>query len=970
MKKITRISITIVLLAFILQIWMPHASSDPIHRGELRGLWVATVLNIDYPSKPTEEPEVLKAEALKILDHAADMGLNAVFLQVRPASDAIYKSRYFPWSKYLTGKQGQAPKDGFDPLAFWIAEAHNRGIELHAWINPYRGTKKTAVELNHDLASLDATNPIRLKPDWIVKHTDGNFYYDPGLPEVRQLVIDGVLEIIENYDIDGIHFDDYFYPGKDFNDKAAYEKYGKGYSNINDWRRENVNLLIRDLSEAIKQTQKNIRFGISPFGIWANSNTNPLGSDTKGMQSYYDQFADTRKWVKEGWIDYIAPQIYWNIGFAVADYSKLLSWWKDTVNGTEVDLYIGQAAYRAGNPDPSSPWYGISEIEKQLQLNTHSPEVKGSIFFSYKSFENNPALAGAVKAFYEKKDGFTVRVPVSVSRPADNIKTGLSQYYLNGASDPEQPLFLNGKPVENRSPQGYFGILVPLEKGANQFTFSQEGSYVTRVIFRETPSAAAKKLSAAEIPAASVFPKEQEYRTPGEKITLSCQAPIGSKVTVNLGGKSYTMKPSGLSASGQGIFADTYTHVYTIPTYAGTPRIIDLGTPVYTMNYKGATKTSKAPAKIGVVMKNAPFYAEVVKSVADTYSTPTTGNGAAYELYSGMTDYVTGMTGNFVRLSSGQWINKKDVKTYATQSPLTTKIQKAEYSTGEKWDTLNIDLSKLTTVFSSFDGNVVKLDISAAAGGVIPTLPEEAMVSSVAVLQNTNSLQYTLTLKKDHFIEGYFIEKTPTGIALMLKRPVVSVGGDQPLAGITIMIDPGHGGSDTGALGPLGAANAEKSINLNTALKLQQELEQLGAIVLMTRNTDIDVSLEERLAASRNARPDLFISIHANSMGDNVDIAKIDGFSVFYREKLAQLASEKVFMHTLDTLKRNSKGLHNKNFYVTRGTWAPSILIESGFVPNPYEYEWLINDEDQALLAKTLAEAILQYFSTPKSPIK
>lgn len=966
MKRISRISVSIILLALALYTLIPGTSSDAMHRGELRGLWVATVLNIDYPTKPTTEPEILKAEAVRILDYAADMGLNAVFLQVRPASDAIYKSQYFPWSKYLTGTQGQAPKDDFDPLKFWIEEAHKRGIELHAWVNPYRGTKKTAAESNHDFASLHASNPARVNPNWIVKHTDGNLYYDPGLPEVRQLVIDSILEIINNYDVDGIHFDDYFYPSKDFNDKATYEKYGKGFGNINDWRRENVNLLIRDLSKAIKSTSKNVRFGVSPVGIWANNSTNPLGSDTKGMQAYYDQFADSRKWVKEGWLDYIAPQIYWNIGFAVADYSKLLSWWANTVEDTGVDLYIGQAAYRAGNPDPKSPWYGVEEIKKQLELNLKNPEVKGSIFFSYNSFNKNPMLSKEVQGFYKQQNAAVVEIPLSVSRPADNMKTNLNQLYFNGSSDPRKPLYLNGQLVENRSAKGYFGVLVPLEEGENSFTFSQGSAMVTRVIYRESASAAGKKMSAAEIPAASVFPQDQEYRMPGEKITLSCQAPAGSKVTVSIGGKSYTMNSSGLTASKEGFLADTFTYVYTIPDYSGTPRVIDLGVPEYKMDYNGLVKTNKAPAKIGVIMKNAPFYAEVVEETIDTYATPNSSNGAAYELYNGMVDYVTGMTEGYVRLLSGQWINQKGIKTYAGRSQLEAALKKAEYNIGERWETLQVDLSSPVPAFPSFDGNVVKLEISTAAKGILPDLPKNSVFSSVSILQKGQSVQYVLTLKEDQSIEGYFVEKTPEGIRLNVKKPVAAVGGDKPLSGISIMLDPGHGGTDTGALGPLGLENSEKTINLNTALKLQTELERLGATVLMTRTTDVDLSLQARLAASRNARPDMFISIHANSMADNVDISKVDGFSVFYREKFAQVPAETVFRQVMDNLGRNNKGVHNKNFYVTRGTWTPSILIESGFVPNPNEFEWLIDENEQILLAKNIADAVVKYFKTPK----
>jgi uncharacterized lipoprotein YddW (UPF0748 family) len=219
------------------------ASFNTSSNVDFRGVWVATVVNIDYPSKPTSDSETLKSEAIKVLDNAKATGFNAVFLQVRPTADAFYKSNYFPWSKYLTGTQGIMPSDNFDPLEFWVEEAHKRGIELHAWINPYRITKITYDEPKYDFASLAPSNPAIPHPDWVVKYTDGNLYFDPGIPEVQQLIINSVLEIIQNYNVDGIHFDDYFYPGTDFNDKATYEKYNTVNQNINDWRRSNVNSL-------------------------------------------------------------------------------------------------------------------------------------------------------------------------------------------------------------------------------------------------------------------------------------------------------------------------------------------------------------------------------------------------------------------------------------------------------------------------------------------------------------------------------------------------------------------------------------------------------------------------------------------------------------------------------------------------------------------------------------------------------
>lgn len=961
MKKITKITVVLLVIAMIMPIVIYPSISNASNEPELRGVWVASVVNIDYPSKPTTDVETLKSEAIRILDNAKAMRMNAVFLQVRPAGDALYKSKYFPWSKYLTGVQGQAPINGFDPLEFWVTEAHNRGIQLHAWLNPYRVTKIEGNEPKHNFDSLASNNPAKLHPEWVVKHFDGNLYYDPGIPEVRQLVMDGIMEIVENYDVDGIHFDDYFYPGTSFEDKATFEKYGKAYPDINSWRRANVDALISDISKEIKQSSKDVSFGISPFGIWANKSTNPLGSDTKGNQTYYSHYADTRKWVKEGWLDYIAPQIYWNIGYTIADYSKIVAWWEDVVKDTGVKLYIGQAAYKAMNANPDSAWYGVAEIEKQLQYNAKSSGVNGSIFFSYKSLANNPALGAVVRGVYEQKDGIVSSIPVSIARPSSNIKTGLSQFYIDGASDPSKPLLVNGYSVEGRSKSGYFGILVPLQAGPNVFTFYQEGSYSTKVIYRTVPSVAPAKMSAPDIIPASVFPKTQEYRSPGEKVTLSCQAPLGSYVTVKIGNEEFMMKPSAAKPNLPGIFLGTYTFVYTIPSYEGSPGVVDLGAPEYFMNYYAIKKTLKAPASIGVIMKGAPIYAEVSRDVADTYNTPTTSNGASYELYKGMKDYVTAMTGSYVRLSSGQWINKNNVNIIVADAEMSSAVVSASYNVGENWDSMVLGISGSPAAVSSFDGVNLRLDISKTSAAALPVLPADSLVSTVTVSENEDKAQYILTLNAGQRIEGYYVQKTDTGLILNIKRPIKAKDGEQPLAGISIMLDPGHGGNDPGAVGPLGVKYPEKTINLGTATKLKVELEGLGATVLMTRTTDEAVSLESRLAASRNARPDLFISIHANSMGDNVDISKVDGFSVFYREELAKPLAACVFDYTIQSLVRNNKGLHDKNLYVTRGTWTPSILFESGFVPNPNEFEWLIDDSEQTRLAKAVSEAILKY---------
>lgn len=954
--------VMLILLTFLLSLFPSNASVKA--EKDMRGLWVASVLNIDYPSKPTTDSEVLRNEALKILDDAKKAGINAVFLQVRPSSDSFYKSAYFPWSKYLTGTQGKAPDNNFDPLTFWVSEAHKRDIELHAWVNPYRVTKKTDNESTPTTKSLEASHPARLHPDWVVQHTDKNLYFNPGIPEVRKLIVDSVVEIVKNYDIDGIHFDDYFYPSRTFNDTKTFVKYGKGYSNIGDWRRANVNLLVSDVSKAIKKANKNVRFGISPFGIWANKSTNSLGMDTKGLESYYDHYADSRKWVKDGMIDYIAPQIYWNIGYSIADYSKILNWWKDVAKGTNVDLYVGHAAYKAANSSSSSPWYGVDEIGRQLLLNEKTPEVKGSIFYNYTALKNTPALGALIKAVYDKRDnkrdGSSTSTSVTVSRPAKNITTTYSSYYLNGASDSGTVLYLNGKPVENRSQNGYFGILVPLEKGSNIFTFSQGGSYVTRVIYRNTGSTQPAKLSKAEITASSVFPQATEYRMPGEKITLTCTAPTGSKVTVKIGGKTFNMKSSS-SSSTASLIPAKYTYTYTIPSYSGAPRNIDLGSPVYTMNYKGTVQSRKAPAKVGVVMQNSPFYAEVSKEDIDTFATPNSSNGASYELRKGMVDYVTGITGDYVRLLSGLWVRKTSVALYSSKTQLSSSVKSASYNIGDKWDTIKLNYSSSLAATASFDSTNLKVNITSVSSGVIPQLPANGLLTKAEFSKKGNMGQYSFTIRQGKEIDGYYIEKTATGILLHVKRQVKTSKSGGPLSGITIMLDPGHGGSDSGAVGPL-INYPEKDINLKTSLKLRDELEALGAKVLMTRTSDIAVSLSDRLTASRNSKPDMFLSIHANSMADNVDISKINGFSVHYKEALSKTLST-LLANQSGEIGRRNRGIKYDNFYVVRGTWTPSMLIECGFVPNPDEFELLTNEYEQTKLAKSLAEGIARYFS-------
>jgi uncharacterized lipoprotein YddW (UPF0748 family) len=356
---------------------------------QLRGMWIATVTGVDWPKDAGESVARQQAEFRRLLDTAKAMNLNAVFVQIRPNSDAFYPSPYEPWSQWITGTPGKNP--GYDVLAFMLKEAHARNLEFHAWFNPYRVSRQS------DLKKLAAGSPARKHPDWVRKYGDG-LWYDPGLPQVRDLATKAVLDVVRKYDIDAVHFDDYFYPypeSGDFPDKATYKAYGKGMK-LADWRRRNVDTLVQGLSEQIHKAKPWMRFGISPFGVWRNSSSDPAGSDTHALQSYDDIYGDTRKWIKKGWIDYVTPQLYWAIGDDRADYATLVDWWSKQVAGTKVQLSIGQAGYRVGE---DATWKKPAELSKHLTLNQRYPAVRGDVFFSAADLAaNRRGFAARVRA--------------------------------------------------------------------------------------------------------------------------------------------------------------------------------------------------------------------------------------------------------------------------------------------------------------------------------------------------------------------------------------------------------------------------------------------------------------------------------------------------------------------------------------------------------------------------------------------
>ena len=404
MKKITSLVLSLCMI-FILGV-NKNSYADST---DMQAAWITTVYNADWPSVKNN-PTKQKEEMIKILDTLKDMGIDTVMFQARTEGDALYKSKINPWSKVLTGTQGKDP--GYDPLAFVIEEAHKRGMKVHAWLNPYRGTT-----IGTNVNALSTKHQLRKNPSWKLEH-DGRLYFNPELPQVKQHIVDTVAEIVSNYNVDVIHFDDYFYPSKyplSSGDRDGAEANA---------RRNHITEMIKAVKSKIKSIKPSVEFGISPSGIWKNKSSDSLGSNTKGNESYYSDFADTRMWVKNNLVDYIVPQLYWEIGNTAADYETLVRWWSDVVKGINVDLYIGQGIYKD---------VVANQIDTQLAINRKYSSVKGSVYYSSKDIMNNRYdCRNKINNFIQQN-----QLPQDIKGhwAYDSIKQFIDKGYINGYDD-------------------------------------------------------------------------------------------------------------------------------------------------------------------------------------------------------------------------------------------------------------------------------------------------------------------------------------------------------------------------------------------------------------------------------------------------------------------------------------------------------------------------------------------------------
>ena len=941
MKRTINFICIVVLMINLFSITTPisiNASEE-----EVRACWVASVGNLDFPSQMGLSSDALKAEIDTIVHNCVDIGLNTIYFQVRPTGDALYQSEIFPWSIYLTGKQGVPVEGGFDPLEYFVEQAHKSELQLHAWINPYRiGTGSDV------LSKLSSDNPAVLHPEYTVATEDG-LYYNPGLPEVRKLILDGVAEIVENYEIDGIHFDDYFYPysNENFDDAAAYAEYGNGLS-LEDFRRESVNQLVSKVRKTIRQYQRDCQFGISPFGIWANQSVREEGSKTSGLSSYSSIYADSKRWIEEGWLDYICPQIYWSFDHNAAPFDVLVDWWDALCSNYDTKLYIGLALYKVGTDELG--FEDGSIMGRQLEYVSQKNNCSGHCFFRYGTMMENPEGAlDSVRAFYkdETQESSTAKIqmenvqPISLKAaqtlkiisPENGVSVTTSGISVSGTAPAGQAVLVNGVRAVTNS-YGLFAAYVPLQEGNNQIVVSAGGDQKSISVQRQSAASVSKP--------AYLYPTGSVHKGAGEILKVEVQAPAGATVVLQNQWITIPLYPTDEDPC-------LYQGQWTTPVLSRAENVF-LGDFTCVAVYNDQTITTQADLQLVLYPDG---YCQQKELLLDAYQFDDSIGGSQMDhdpLRQGTNVKVCGLEETRALLDNGFWVE---------QSTLGSEENSPNDPLDYEYECVTISCDDTFSYYTEFSDGSLEIVLTT---GQRSTIEIDAENDDLTVEMHRDLSKSVLRLSSlsGRKISGYEVYPQTKRITVYL----CYYSGE--LSGKHIVLDVGHGGEDVGALSAGGLEYpTESELNLVFAKYLYEELIAAGAEVSLLAADATFLALDKRVELTEALAPDLFLSIHHNSTDQTGNFTAASGGLILYSSPVSKSLAEWVAESFRNGVEENGTVLcRRQSLRVCRQTRYPAIMLEVGYLCNPVEYEILCNEDIARKIAKNTVESLQSYFVT------
>ncbi len=952
---------------------------------ELRGVWIASVYNIDYPSAPDLTAEKLKSELDQILDTCEKNGLNTVFFQVRPACDALYESELFPVSSYLSS----SGKLIFDPLEYLIEEGHRRNVRIHAWVNPLRVTVA-----KKELSSLPENSPARRNPHWIVEYADGKLYFNAGLPEVRDFIARGVEEIVQNYQVDGVVFDDYFYPYPvndesgtvaHFDDDEAFALYGSEFENRADWRRSNINAIVKAVYETVHAIDEGCQFGVSPCGVWQNNNGSNGGSDTRGFEGYHSLYCDALAWIEGGYVDYISPQLYWTFETSATPYDHMVRWWNAALDGSNVKLYVSHASYRYEDGEWNSP---EGQLTEQITFARSEKAYRGSVCYGYDEIKRNVhgASDDLISAYQNEiiyMDIVSSGRDITISYPAEGATTAEQNIYIIGMCDPYYPLTVTGGGMTaekiSLTKSGYFSLYVQLKEGENLILFEQNGKEKRLVIHRSASSLGGnqgntgEKITVTDTLTPKITYPTSDVATSEGILWVQCNAPYGSTVTVNIGGVETALVP--LNTPSQTWSADGYVSVsYGINAKLPSVKegeILDCGKALFSLTHRDGNATAEG-MNVRALGENALLCVRVKNEYTHLKITENSSYYNDYTVQSpGMIDYAVSQRNGFYRLRMGGYISETDVEEITDPSLFPSEngtiTGASVYSNGK--ETLfrlsctdkppyNADVEDGRLVVTFYNMN--------AQSAPMPAIAENPLLKSCEIIRLEDRVRYSFELIATENFYGFDLYYDDRGAVLSMRNPVSpDLTAEKPLSGIRIVLDAGHGGYDRGASGAFAGAGQsfhEKDLNLAIVLKAAEKLEELGAEVLLTRQGDGALELTQRTKYLEEAKADLSLSIHQNSMNENVDITRIRGCLGLWCMDSGYMLSDRVGSAVAKALGRRWIGTSYQMLALCRNPKFPQALIEVGFITSVEEYELMTSGNGIEKAAHGIAEGVLDYF--------